>query len=885
MSTDRNSLWERYRHLLRRRTKDDVSDELRFHLDMRTEEARHAGLPEPDAHAAALERFGEYQTVEAEVLRIDQARERRRGRLEWVTDLRQDTVFAIRSLRRAPAFAIAAVSTLAIAIGANTAIYSVVHALLLAPLPYAEPQQLAKLWGRSTGELVALRDQLRSVSGIAAYDGLGANFDDGMSAERLTGASVSANFFTLLRSRPLVGRTFVADESDPGKTDVIVLSEGLWRRRFAGDTGAIGRRVLLDGSPVTIVGVMPNEFAFPAATVSFWKPYTIDRSNVLALWTAAGHNFVARLRPGATIASARRELKPVALGLRHANTIWDPGADYGKDADVKPLQDALVGGTRPLLLLLSGCATLVLLIACVNVANLLLARASARERELAVRAALGGGRGRLIRQLLTESVVVSAVGAMLGFALAAAGVRSLIAALPLGTPRVSEIAINGAALAFTAVLAILTGIAFGLLPAFRATSAVAGSDVARSGRTGRNAGHQRVSAALVVGQIALAVLVVIGAELLARSFRELRNVDPGFQTSHIVTARVTRAAASPVDAARAGAFYGELLSELSALPGVQSVGAVSDLPLAKPVYGIAIRVEGQFEDATHTLPSTDHFQMVTSGYLPTMGIRLLRGRGFTDSDRADGEPVAIVSQSMAKHFWPNADPIGKRIGYPYKSPWLTVVGVVADSKGDSLREASTMSAYVPFQQRRAESGARTELTVVARTSGDPDVIGSRLRALVGTIDRTVPVSDIQSMDDVVSRSMAKPRFTMVLVGAFAVVALVLGMVGIYGVTSYVVSQRTQELGIRTALGATAGDILAMVVRRAAGLAVAGAVIGMIAAQVALRPMRALLYGVSTADPLTYVTVPLLFVAIALVASLGPARRAARVSPTSVLRAD
>jgi putative ABC transport system permease protein len=684
----------------------------------------------------------------------------------------------------------------------------------------------------------------------------------------------------------LVGRTLLADESDRGKTDVVILSQGLWQRRFGADPAVIGRRVLIDGTPTTIVGVMPAAFAFPSAGVTFWKPFVIDRSDIVLLWASAAHKFIARLRPTATLDAARREIPPIALGLRHANVLWDPGPTYGAGATVTPLLESLVGGTRPLLTLLTGCALLVLLIACVNVANLLLARASARERELAVRAALGGGRGRLIRQLLTESVVVSFAGAVAGLSLAALGLRSLVSVLPAGVPRASEITMNEAALGFTAAVALLTGIAFGLLPALRATSERAGTGgVAHSGRTGRGASHQRVSAFLVAGEVALAVLVVIGAELLVRSFRELRRLDPGFQTTHIVAVRLTPPHASYADATRMDAFYTSVLSRAAGLRGIQSVGAVSKLPLAEQSYSIGLRIEGQFEDATHVLPTMDHTQLITPGYISTMGIRLLRGRDFTNGDRGGSQPVAIISQSMANRYWPNDNPIGKRVGYPVKSPWMTIVGVVADVRLDSLRDASTVTFYAPYLQRFFPGGGAVDMAVVAKTDGDASRVGAELRSVVASVDRSVPVSEVETMDAVVSHSVAKPRFTMVLVGAFALVALVLGAVGIYGVMSYLVSQRRQELGIRAALGASSGDILTMVVARGAVLAGVGALVGSAAALVAIHPLRALLYGVSTTDPVTYVTVPLLFVAVALAASFAPALRATRVSPTSVLRAD
>ncbi len=887
MPKNSDSVWQRYRHLVRRRPAADVRDELQFHLDMRAEEARKAGLSPLEAEIAALERFGAYDDVEAEVVRIDDARDRRRTRSEWRLGWRQDLRFGLRSLRRAPSFALTAIATLAIAIGANTAIYSVVHAILLTPLPYLEPQRLVTLWGSSFGELLALRQKLQTVGEIAAFAGVDANFDDGSSAERLGGAAVTVNLFATLGARPMIGRTFSPDENDRGSTDVIVLSEGLWRRRLGGDAKALGRRILIDGVPVTIIGVMPNTFRFPEPRTTFWRPLVIDRANNAGLWTSTGQQFIGRLRAAATVDAARREIRRVAIGLRHENPVWDPGATYGSDADVEPLRDALVGGARPLLLLLSSCAGLVLLIACVNVANLLLARVSAREREFAIRAAIGGGRGRLLRQLLTESVVLSSVSAALGLALAGAGVYWLRAALPPDVPRSSEIAMNGAVLGFTAVVALLTGILFGVLPALRATRESSGSDVARSGRTGYGPRHHRVSAVLVVGEVALAVSVVIGAQLLVRSFRDLRRLDPGFQTAQIVTARVSPSRTEYGAPARADAFYATLLPRLGALPGVQGVAAVSRLPLAEAVRGVAVRVEGQYENGKETLPWVNHLEVITPGFLRTMGIALRRGREFTDDDREGVLPVGLVSESMARRFWPRGDPVGKRVGYPYESPWITVVGVVADVRSDSLRDTTALSLYVPFLQRPRDVKGRAQagFTIVARTSADPLTLGREVQSIVASLDRAVPVSYIQTMDEVVSGSVSTARFAMLLVGGFAVVALLLGAVGIYGVISYVVSQRMRELGVRAALGATSGDILRMVIGRAAILAAAGAVLGMLAAAVAIYPVRALLYGISAADPISYLTVSLGFVAVAVIASAMPALRAARVSPTSVLRAD
>jgi predicted permease len=434
-----------------------------------------------------------------------------------------------------------------------------------------------------------------------------------------------------------------------------------------------------------------------------------------------------------------------------------------------------------------------------------------------------------------------------------------------------------ATMLFTALLILATGIGFGLLPALRATSSRGGAAAVRGGRTGRSVGHQRVSSALIVGEIALAVLLTVGAELLARSFADIRQLDPGFRADHLITARVNPPPASYRDAAKLGALYSAILSRTAALPGVEHVAAVSALPIAQPVYGGAWRIEGQFEDIKHNLPMMDHSQVVSDDYFATMRIPIVRGRAFTNADGS--QPVAIVSQSAARHFWPGQDAIGKRIGHPWASPWLTVVGVAADIHTDSLRDTSSMSVYMPFRQEFTGYG---NFTIVVRTTADPANIAHALRDVVNGIDRSVPLSEVRTMDDVIAGSLTNARFVTTLVGAFAMVALVLGAVGIYGVMSYLVSQRTHELGVRIALGATSQDVVGLVIRRAALLSLLGAAAGVALGFAAVRPLRAMLFGVSVTDPTTYVGVPALFILVALAACLSPALRAARVSPLRAL---
>jgi putative ABC transport system permease protein len=454
--------------------------------------------------------------------------------------------------------------------------------------------------------------------------------------------------------------------------------------------------------------------------------------------------------------------------------------------------------------------------------------------------------------------------------------------MPSGVPRAEEISVNGTVLLFASLVAVLTGIVFGIIPAVRATSAGKLSIAGFGRRSTASASHQRVSALLVASEMAFAVVLVIVATLLVRSFVELRTVDPGFRTDNVVAARVSPPGSSYRDPARLTDLYATVLDRVSATPGVQNVAAVDKLPLAQTIWGIAARVEGQFEDGTRLLPEIHHWQMVTPRYFETMGIPV-RGRAFNEADRPDQVPVAIVSESVARRFWPNGDAVGKRIGYPFPSPWLTIVGVVPDTKQDSLSDTTTMSMYVPWQQRTRMSGS--EMWVVARGEGSPSELGATIRRIVHEFDRSVPVSDVRTMDAVLSSSLEKARFTVVLVGAFAVAALLLGAVGIYGVMSYVVGQRTQEMGVRLALGATGYQVLALVVGRAAKLALVGAAAGLVAALASTRSLGALLYGISATDPLTFVAVPLLFVIVAMLASYAPALRATRANPVRALRAD
>jgi putative ABC transport system permease protein len=885
--SDREPLWRRYRDLIRRRPTDDVDEEVRLHLDMRRQEALRQGHDRASADALARERFGDVGGVVAELNAIDSARERKRSRRDWLNDLGQDVRFAARSLARAPSFAITAILTLALAIAANTTIFSFVHALLLAPLPFSEPHRLvivnANVVG-SVGELMALRERTTVFSEIAMIRSRSITLTDDGDPARLDGAAITPDLLKILGVRPVVGLPFGEEATRPGASNVILLSHSLWLERYGGDPAIVGRTVKVDGADYSIAGVMPARFDFPASSTRFWTPIPINLSNITATWAVPGGFFIFQLKPGLTTEQASTQLKTVLPGMRRLNPRWDSGETYGQPAIVETLQQNLVSTERPALLLLMACVVVVLLVACVNIANLMLARVTAREREFAVRAALGGGRGRLIRQLLTESLVTSVIGATLGVVIAYIAVRWAVVALPATLNRTSAIRVDGIVLAYTAGLAVLTAITFGLLPALRAASTRGSAGAARAGRgaIGGRSQH-RLSGILVASEVALAVLLVIVAGLLTRSFDRLSGLSPGFNPEHLVSARLSppRALYGGTNAPRTTSFYMAVTERLSAMPGVTATGIVDKLPIAGPVFGMGVRIQGQAEDGSQLLPLANHVQLVSPGYLRTLGISLVRGRGIESADGPAAPPVALVSQSFARRFWPNEDAIGKRIGYPMPSPWITVVGIVADVKLDSLRDTSDVAVLLSFAQRGP--WVPPEMSVVVRSSADPGIVEQQLRDVVASIDRNVPVTSVRSMTGVIAESVERPRFTMSVVGAFALVTLLLGATGIYGVMSYLVSQRAQEMGVRVALGATARDIFQLVVGRGAALAIVGAAAGCVLALFITRLMAALLYGVSATDPLTFGIAVVVFVVVAIVASAGPARRATRTDPVETLR--
>ena len=874
-------VWRRYLRFWGPNVAEDVDDELRFHVDMLTAHYVARGMAKDEARERALARFGDSAHFGAVLRAHDYRQVRSQRRRELVGDFIQDVRIGLRGFRRSPAFAIAAVLTLALGIGANAAIFSVVDAVLLRPLPYPAPERLVSSWGSTQAEVLRIGELARSFESVGGYRAHSVSLSGDGDPERVDAAAATAGLFRTLGTPPLIGRSFTPQENEERGPAVAMISHELWSRRFGGDRAILGRQLIVNGKAHEIIGVMPPGFGFPARTTRLWIPLVFQRSNAGQLWGWGGNRVIARLAPGATPAQAELEVQGIARRLRAENPVWNPGPEYGAGARVVPLHEGTVSGVRPTLVLLLGVVGCVLLIACANVANLLLVRAAGRRKEMAIRSALGGGRGRLVRQLLTESMLLSGAGAVGGIAIAWAGLRVLTATLPPDIPRAEEIGMDMRVLGFTAALAVITGVIFGLIPAMRSAGLGLPGALSESGRSvspGRS--RSRMSSAIVIAEVAISLVLLASAGLLIRSFVALTRIDPGFSADQVIAARVSPPERAYAEGEKIRELYRLVLEQARTFPGTTEAAAVSPLPLRDGLNGMAIRVGGQFEDMRNALPSADHYALVTPGYMRSMGIPLVSGRDIDDGDRAGAPPVVLVSESLARQFWPGRSAVGERIGYPWPSAWMTIVGVVGDVKQDSLTSARTMAIYRPFAQAPIPS-----MSIVIRTSADASTIAGLLRESVRTLDATIPVSDVTPMTSVVSGSMARPRFAAILITAFAAVAMILGAIGIYGVIAYAVAQRTREIGVRMALGATPGDAVRIVVRRGAVLTLAGLALGTVSALAASRLFAGLLHGISPTDPVSFVTGALLLALVAVVACYIPARRATRVDPTIALRAD
>ncbi|HVO12426.1 MAG TPA: ABC transporter permease [Vicinamibacteria bacterium] len=801
--------------------------------------------------------------------------------------LRQDLAYALRRLWHAPGFTLVAVLTLALGIGANSAIFSVVDAVLLRPLPFPEADRLvsvAQVWkGRpavySPQNFLDTEGQSRTIAAFAAIDTNGVTLTGQGAAARLQSADVSARFFEVLRARPLLGRGFVAGENEPGRTRVVVLGYRLWRDRFGSDRGVLGRDVQIDRQPWQVVGVMPDGFGYPEG-IDLWRPLEYDehfRSHSRGGWYLG---VIGRLADGATVDEARQEVSTIAARLARAY----PADDENVGATVIPLHEALVGNARRSLLVLLGAVGLVLLVACVNVANLLLARVAARENELAVRAALGAGRARLVRQVLTESLALAALGGTAGLLLAGGILDTLLALAPQEVPRLAEVRIDRAVIGYAAVVSLLTSLLFGAAPALQMSRRATAQALRQGARGILSGGHRRLRGGLVIGQIALAMVLLAGSGLLLRSFARLRGVDPGFRTHSALSFHVGLPSSVYADDPALLGFYDELQRRLAALPGVRSVGAVLGLPLTEARFNISFTVDGRPEPPPAQQPTME-VRVVTPGYLSTMGIPLRRGRGLRPEDGPESPQVVVLSETAVRRFFPGEDPIGKtiRLGLGRgrgRKAGGEVVGVVGDVKERGLAAEHPPEIYVPYAQFPVHS-----MDLVLRTSVEPRSLAPVVERVVHGLDPQLPVAGVATLDQILARSVSEPRFYMLLLGCFAGVALFLAALGLFGVMSYAVSQRTRELAVRMALGARRGELLKMVLRDAALLSAVGVGAGLLGALLASRAIAAMLFALSPTDPATLAAVAALLLAVALLAAWLPARRATRVDPTIALRAE
>ena len=816
--------------------------------------------------------------------------------------LRHDLRFALRGLFRRPGFTAVVVLTLALGIGANTAIFSVVNGVLLRPLPYDRPGEIATIWvrwpGNPQGELSQpeywdLREQNRSFSRLAAYTDGSLTLTGSGEPERLRAGFMSADALPLLGVAPARGRAFSPDDDRPGAPVAVLLGDGLWRRRFGGDPSIVGRTLTLDDHPATIIGVMPAGFQLPThyagPGAEIWAPLqldpSIDRSERGWHWVSV----LARLRPGVDIGVASLEVG--ALARRMLETY--PGEykpAFGGFAVIAA--DDLVGEIRPAILLLLGAVGLLLLIACANVAGLLLARAESRQREIAVRTALGAGTSNLVRQLLTESVVLAVVGAGLGLAVAALGLRTLVALDPTSLPPLTPLRVDWTVVGFTLAVAVTTTLLFGLLPALR-TLRVNLVESLREGTQQATAGaaRQRVRGALVVAEVALAVVLVIGAGLMGRSLAALGRVPLGFDPEGVLTMRLALPQTRYDTPEKVVDFYRQVAERVRALPGVEAAGVVRALPLATTIGDWGLDVDGYVESPGRE--AKGDWQIVTDGAFEAMGARLVRGRWFTAADTTASQPVMVVNETMARTYWPNGEAIGGRVVVGgggmnvIDKPTPVVVGIVADERHNGVTAAVKEKFFVPHSQWHLVTNGNLirNAFVVVRLAGNPMTAAAPVRGVIRDLDPALPVSAIRPMTDVVATALATPRLTGFLLGAFAAIAAALAVVGLYGVLSYLVARRTHEIGIRMAMGADRGQVLRMIVRSGVTLAAIGVALGLAVALATGRLVRGLLYDVTANDPVTFVLVPLGLLLVAVLASLVPAWRAVRVSPLVALRSE
>ena len=880
----------RFRSLLkRRRVESDLDRELRYHLERQTEENIAAGMNAREAREAALRMFGGRSQVQEEC--------RDMRRTQYLENLLQDLRYAVRTLGQSPAFSIVMVLTLALSIGANSAIFSVIDGVLLKPLPYPQAERIARVFYRSAAypkfplnpwDFLDFRARNRSFDSLAVYTHADVQLSGaGSDPVKLSAFQISSGYFRALGLHPAKGREFDFSEERPGSGNEVILSDRVWRNQFGAAADIFGKKVLLESRPFTVVGVMPPGVDHPGNsynsvaygdTVDAWTPFTFDGNPA-----NRGSHYVegiGRLKPGVTMEQAAANLN----GLMTEMATHYEG-DKGWTIYTLPLFQEVVGPVHKMLLVLLGAVGLVLLIACVNAANLLLARATARQREIAMRAALGASRWRLVRQMLAESLLISVLGGALGALLAIVGVRVLVTFLPPGFPRLDAIHVNGVVFGFTAAVALTTGLIFGLVPALHASRTDLQRGLHDGGRGSSASGRQtRLRAALVVGEVALACLLLVSAGVLVRSFVNLLRSDPGFRPEHVLTAEVALPEVNYKTTDRVAGFYQRLLLNLNALPGVHAVGAGTDLPWTGYDENM-----GGFTIEGKTPPPNDEFHAryhtASSDYFRAVGVPLLRGRFFNEQDVKGAPRALIINDVMARRYWPGEDGVGKRITFddkPKDSDWFRVVGVVGDVKDTPASKGAEPAFWWPVLQ---EPFPFTNMTIVLRADSDPLLLTEALRTNVRELDSSLAVAHVRLLDRIAKEQFSTPRFSLFLIGVFASLALLLASIGIYGVISYSVSQRMHEFGMRVALGASSWNLVSMVMKQGVLLTLVGVALGLGCALLLGGVLDSLLYGVSARDPLTLMGVGAMAIVTATLASVPSARRATAADPMTSLRAE
>ncbi|HKQ78547.1 MAG TPA: ABC transporter permease [Blastocatellia bacterium] len=803
--------------------------------------------------------------------------------------LLQDLRYGARMLLKKPGFTLIAVITLALGIGANTAIFSVVNAVLLRPLPFAEPDRLVMIremkvpdfpqFAISPANFLDYQKQNTVFERLVAMRPVTFNLTGAGDPERLRGMSLTSGFCAMLGVQPQIGRDFLPEEDQPGRDNVVILSHGLWQRRFGGDPKILNQEISLDGRAYTVVGVMPSTFQFLDRTSEIWAPISFTPQQVQH---RGGHSLsraIGQLKPGVTLDQARAEMSAIAERL----ALQYPDTNKGWNVRIWSLLDFTVGSVKPALLVLLVAVAFVLLIACANVANLLLARAAGRRKEIAIRTAMGAGRWRIVRQLLIESALLALVGGIAGLFLAKWGLDLLLTLAPQNLPRMNDVSLDGRVLAFTAAITLLTGMVFGLVPALQSSKPNLNEVMKDAGRGSTEAGGRRfVRSALVVVEIAAALVLLVGAGLLINSFWRLQKVDPGFKPDNALTVSVALPRRKYPEGNQQSAFFQRLLEKVSAAPGVRMVGATSLLPLSNDDFVSSFGIQGRPSPQPGVGRNTNFFS-VSADYFKAMGIPLIRGRLFTEHDTAESPRVAVINETMAKRIFPDEETLGKRITFDTRGnnpEWFEIVGVVGDVKHYGLDQETTMQTYEPYTQQPASS-----MTLVVRATNDQANLTAEIRNAVLALDKEQPISAIGELNQLVSTSVAQQRFSMLLLGVFAAAAMLLAAVGIYGVLSYAVTQRMREIGIRMAFGAGRTDVLRLVVGHGMTLTGIGVAAGLGAAFLLTRLMTTLLFGVSATDLATFSLIALLLSTVALLACWIPARRATKVDPMIALRGE